>query len=145
MFLHPNSDDQPRRPIPNVTVPPRIESISLVKIAKIRQEIPRKATCLALDYVTITRGVEVGVENFIHAPHLACAVVNAGDGILGAQVEKARKLDLYLGPRALPNNTVVHNEEYLFVRVRGSSRPDDAPRGPSVCLWVVACTRRSAS
>jgi hypothetical protein len=74
--------------------------------------------------------VEVGVENFVYAPHLACAVVNAGDGILGAQVEEARKLelDLYLGPRALPNDTVVHDGKPLFVRVRGSSRPKDARR-----------------
>jgi hypothetical protein len=89
--------------------------------------------CLALDLVTITHGVEVGFENCVHAPHLACAVVNAGDGILGAQVEEARKLDLYLGPRLLPNNTVVHDEESLFICVRGSSRPNDALGGPSVC------------
>ena len=72
--------------------------MSLVKIAKVHQKVPRKATCLALDSVTITHGVEVSVENLVHAPHLACAVVNAGDGILGAQVEQARKLNLYLGP-----------------------------------------------
>ena len=102
--------------------------MSLVKIAKVHQKVPRKATCLALDSVTITHGVEVCFENFVHVPHLACAVVNASDGILGAQVEETRKLDLYLGPRALPNNTVVHDEESLFVRVRGSSRPKDARR-----------------
>jgi hypothetical protein len=76
--------------------------------------------------------VAVGIENFVHASHLACAVVNAGDGILSAQVEEARKLDLYLGPRALLNNTVVHEGNPLFVRVRGSSRPKNALRRLSV-------------
>jgi hypothetical protein len=72
--------------------------------------------------------VVVSVKNFVHALHLACAVVNAGDGILSAQVEEAHKLDLYLRPRALLNNTVVHDGKPLFLRVRGSSRPKNALR-----------------
>jgi hypothetical protein len=107
--------------------------VSLVKVAKVHQEVPREATCLALDSVTITHGVESGVENFFHAPHLACAVVHAGEGILGEQIEQSRKLDLYLGPRELPNETVIQDEKFLFVRLRESSRANDALREPSVC------------
>jgi hypothetical protein len=77
--------------------------------------------------------VEVGFENFVHTLHLACAVVNAGNGILSAQVEEARKLDLYLGPRVLPNNAVVHDGKPLLVRIRGSSRSKDARRRLSMC------------
>ena len=107
--------------------------MSLVKMPKIHQEVLKKATGLALNSVTITYGVGVGVENPFHAPQLAYAVVNACKGILSVQIEQSRKLVLYLGPRVLPNNTVVHDRESLFVRVRGSSRPKDAPRRPSMC------------
>jgi hypothetical protein len=90
-------------------------------------------TGFALDSVTVTHGVELSVENLVHAPHLAYAVVSARKSILGAQIEEARKLALYIGPRELPNDTVVHDVKPLFVRVRESSRTKDAPRRPSVC------------
>jgi hypothetical protein len=57
------------------------------KLAKVQQKVLRKATGLVLDSVTIICGVEVDVENLVHAPHPTYAVVNAGEGILGAEVQ----------------------------------------------------------
>jgi hypothetical protein len=111
----------------------QVRHVSLVNVTKVHQEVPRKATGLALDSTTLTFSAEVGVENLFHAPHLAYAVVNASEGILGAQIEQSRKLVLYLRLRVLPNNTVVHDGESLFVRIRGSRRPKDALRRPSTC------------
>jgi hypothetical protein len=110
----------------------QVRHASLVKVTRVHQEVPRNATSLALDSATITYNAEVGTENFFYTPHLAYAVVNASKGILSTQIEKARKLDLYLRLRVLPNNTVVHDRESLFVRVRGSSGPKDALRRPSM-------------
>ena len=107
--------------------------MSLVKVTEVHQEVPRKATGLALDSTTFTCSAEVGAENLFHAPHLAYAVVNAGEGILSAQIEQSRKLVLYLRPRVLPKSKIVHDGKHLFVCVRGSSRLKDARRRPGMC------------
>jgi hypothetical protein len=117
----------------NPTVLSQVRHVSRVKVTKVHQEVPRKSTGLALDSASLTCSAEVGTENLFYAPHLAYVVVNAGEGILSVQIEQSRKLVLYLRLRVLPNNTVVHDGESLFVRVRGSSRPKDALRRPNTC------------
>jgi hypothetical protein len=71
----------------NPTVLSRVRHVSLVEVTKVHQEVPRKSTGLAFDSATLTCSAEVGAENLFHAPHLAYAVVNAGEGTLGAQIE----------------------------------------------------------
>jgi hypothetical protein len=61
-----------------------------------------------------------------HAPITACAVVDASESILIARIEEFRVLDSNFAPGKLPNETVVHDEEFLFFCVRGSCRPTNA-------------------
>ena len=55
---------------------------------------------LALNLTPVTRGaVRVCLQNLFHAPASSDAIVNAGETILGAQLEEAGKPVLDLWPR----------------------------------------------
>jgi hypothetical protein len=106
----------------------RLQPISLARVAKVFQKLPSEATGFALNYATVTHGASVGVRNLIHGPHLAYAVVNTSESILGAKIGEARKLALYLGLGEFSNDAEVHDEEPLFICVRRSRKPRDTLR-----------------
>jgi hypothetical protein len=71
----------------NPTVLLQVRHVSRVKVTKVYQEVPRKSTSLALDSASLTCSAEVGAESLFYALHLAYVVVDAGKGILDAQIE----------------------------------------------------------
>jgi hypothetical protein len=106
----------------------KLQSISLAKVAKVFQKLPCETTGLALNYATVTHGASFRVRNLIHGPHLAYAVVDTSESILGAKIKEARKLVLYLGLGEFSNDAVVHDEKPLFLCVRRSRKPRNTLR-----------------
>lgn len=60
------------------------------------------------------------LEDFIHAPVLADAVVDAGQSVFGAGSEEEREFALNLGPGLLLDNAAVHDVELLLLAVGGA-------------------------
>lgn len=93
----------------------------LVEVPKITQELPREMRGLVLDLPAIAHGaIRTGFEDLLHTPRLANAVVDAGQTILGPEVEEVRELILDLGPRQFLDDAVEHDEELLLFAIRGS-------------------------
>jgi hypothetical protein len=122
----------------------------LVEVAKVGEELAGEVCCLLLDFAAVAHGaVRAGLENLLHAPVLANAVVDAGEAILGAEVEEDSELVLDLRPRELLDHAVVHDEELLLLTVGGTSRARDAGKRLShhrcvcwlVVMVVVVCVR----
>lgn len=98
----------------------------LVEVTKVGEELAGEVSSLALDLAAVTHGaVRAGLEDLLHTPVLANAVVDAGEAILGAKVEESGELVFNLGPGKLLDHTVVHDEELLLFTVGGSSRAGD--------------------
>ena len=64
--------------------------------------------------------VRVALQHISHIPTITYAVVDAGQAILTAGIEKACVFVLYLWPGELLDDAVVHDEEFLLLRVRKS-------------------------
>lgn len=77
---------------------------------------------------TFACGVGVALQHVSHIPTITYAVVDAGQAIFTAEVEKARVFIHYLWPGELLNDTVVHNEELLLLRVGNSWGPRSLSR-----------------
>ena len=91
---------------------------SLVEVPKVGEELAGEVSGLALDLAAVTHGaVRAGLEDLFHAPVLADAVVDAGETVLGAQVEEGGELVFDLGPGELLDHAVVHDEELLLLAV----------------------------
>jgi hypothetical protein len=123
---------------------------SLVEVAKVGEELAGEVGSFLLDFAAVTHGaVGASLENLLHAPVLANAVVDAGEAVLGAQVEEDGELVLDLRPRELLDHAVVHDEELLLFAVGGACRARDAGERLShhrcvcwlVVVMVVVCVR----
>jgi len=100
---------------------------SSVEVAKVGEELAREVSGFALNFATVAHGaVRAGLEDLFHAPVLADTVVDAGEAILGSQVEESGELVFNLGPRQFLDHSVVHDEEFLLFAVRGSGWAGDA-------------------
>lgn len=101
--------------------------IHLVEVAEVGQELAREVRGLGLDLAPVAHGaVGAGLEDLFHTPVLADAVVDAGQAILGAQVEEGSELVFNLRPGQLLDHAVVHDEELLLLAVGGAGRARDS-------------------
>jgi hypothetical protein len=122
----------------------------LVEVAKVGEELAGEVGGFLLDFAAVAHGtVRAGLEDLLHAPVLANAVVDAGETVLGAKVEEDGELVLNLGPRKLLDHAVLPEEELLLLTVGGTSRARDAGKRLShhrcvcwlVVMVVVVCVR----
>jgi hypothetical protein len=80
------------------------------------------------NFAAFAYGVRVALQHISHIPTITYAVVDAGQAVFTAGIEKARVSVLYLWPGELLDNAVVHNEELLLLRVGKSWGPRSLSR-----------------
>jgi hypothetical protein len=118
-------------------------STNSVEIAKVGQELAREVSGFGLNLAAVTCGaVRTGLEDPLHAPFLADAVVDTSEAVLGAKIEERGELVLDFRPGEFFDHTIVHDEELLLLVVRWTGKARDAwlklsPHGCAGWLRVV--------
>jgi hypothetical protein len=85
-------------------------------------------TSSCFNFAAFAYGVKVALQHISHIPTITNALLDTGQAILTAEIEKARVLVLCFWPGELLDDAVVHDEELLFLRVRKSWGPRGLPR-----------------
>lgn len=71
----------------------------LLEISEVAKELSREVRSFVLDLPAVAHGaIRAGLQDLLHPPRLADAVVDAGQTILGSEIEEVRELVLNLRP-----------------------------------------------
>ena len=100
------------------------------KVAKVSEELAGEVSSLALNLAAVIyMAIAASLEDVLHTPVLANAVIDTGEAVSGAQIEESGELVFDLGPGKLLDYAVVHNEELLLLAIRWTYRAGKARRG----------------
>jgi len=101
-----------------------------IKVAKVGEKFAGKVSSLALNLAAVISGsIAASLEDVLHTPVLANAVVDTGEAVSGAQIEEISELVFELRPGKLLDYAVVHDEKLLLVAIRWTCRAGNARKG----------------